>query len=76
MTARHSGRSFLTGITQGDHDLARYLQRAAGYCATGVTTEDVLVYLFGVGANGKGSFAEAVAYVLGDYAVAAFRPKC
>lgn len=40
----------------------------AGYCATGVTPEDVLVFLFGIGANGKGSFAEAVAHALGDYA--------
>jgi putative DNA primase/helicase len=59
---------FLRGITQGDDELAYYLQRVAGYCATGVTTEDVLIYLFGNGANGKSSLAEAVAYVLGDYA--------
>ena len=61
-------RSFLTGITQDDQALAEYLQRVAGYCATGVTVEDVLVYLFGIGANGKTSFAEAVADALGDYA--------
>ncbi len=61
-------REFLTNITQGDKDLESYLQRVAGYCATGATTEDVLVFLFGIGANGKGSFAEAVAHVLGDYA--------
>lgn len=59
---------FLTDITQGDAELAAYLQRVAGYCATGVTPEDVLVFLFGIGANGKGSFAEAVAHALGDYA--------
>jgi putative DNA primase/helicase len=59
---------FLSDITQGDDDLAAYLQRVAGYCASGATTEDVLVYLFGVGANGKSSFAEAIAHVLGDYA--------
>jgi putative DNA primase/helicase len=61
-------RQFLDEITQGSAELEAYLQRVAGYCATGVTSEDVLVYLFGVGANGKGSFAEAVAHVLGDYA--------
>ena len=55
-------------ITLGDTALAEYLQRVAGYCATGVTTEDVLAYLFGIGANGKGSFAEAIAAALGDYA--------
>ena len=61
-------RQFLDDITLGDTALAEYLQRVAGYCATGVTTEDVLVYLFGIGANGKGSFAEAIASALGDYA--------
>ena len=60
--------NFLTEITLGDKQLETYLQRVAGYCATGVTPEDVLVYLFGNGANGKGSFAEAMAYALGDYA--------
>ncbi len=61
-------RDFLAGITQDDGELADYLQRVAGYFATGVTIEDVLVYLFGIGANGKSSFAEAIAYALGDYA--------
>ncbi len=59
---------FLADITKGNADLAAYLQRVAGYFATGVVNEDVLVYLFGVGANGKSSWAEAVAHTLGDYA--------
>lgn len=67
-------REFLHGITQGDLELESYLQRVAGYCATGVTPEDLLVYLFGTGANGKSSFAEAVAHALGDYAKA-FPPE-
>lgn len=61
-------RGFLRDITQGNAELEDYLQRVAGYFATGVTPEDVLVYLFGIGANGKGSFAEAIAHALGDYA--------
>lgn len=60
--------AFLHDITQGDAELCAYLQRVAGYCTTGTTPEDVLVYLFGIGANGKGSFAEALAHALGDYA--------
>lgn len=60
---------FLADITQGDTELSKYLQRLAGYCATGVTSEDVLPYLFGVGSNGKSSFAEALAAALGDYAL-------
>ena len=61
-------QEFLAGITQDDIELQFYLQRVAGYCATGVVSEDVLPYLFGIGANGKSSFAEAIAHVLGDYA--------
>jgi putative DNA primase/helicase len=60
--------TFLRDITQGDAELANYLQRVAGYAATGVTSEDILVYLFGGGANGKSSFIEAVAHALGNYA--------
>lgn len=59
---------FLHGITQGNAELAAYLQRVAGYFGTGVTIEDVLVYLFGIGSNGKSSYAEAIAHALGDYA--------
>src|SRR5207249_5882668 len=60
---------FLTGITQGDKELELYLQSMASDCATGVTIEDVLLYLFGIGSNGKSSFAEAIAAALGDYAM-------
>lgn len=60
--------AFLDDITQGNKELAAYLQRVAGYCALGVTSEDLLVYLFGIGSNGKSSFAEAIAHALGDYA--------
>ena len=59
---------FLCDVTQGDPELMAYLQRLAGYCATGVTTEDVLPYFFGIGSNGKSSIAEALAHVLGNYA--------
>jgi putative DNA primase/helicase len=48
-----------------------YLQRVAGYCLTGLTSEHVLFFLYGTGANGKSVFVETLAGVLGDYAVAA-----
>lgn len=60
---------FITDVTQGNTELAEYLQRIAGYFATGVITEDVLIYLFGLGSNGKSSFAEAIAAAMGDYAM-------
>jgi putative DNA primase/helicase len=65
---------FLEGITQDDAELSAYLQRLAGYCATGDTREDVLPYFFGVGSNGKSSFAEALVAALGDYAMV-FAPE-
>jgi putative DNA primase/helicase len=65
---------FLEGITQGDAELSSYLQRLGGYCMTGGTSEDVLPYFFGVGSNGKSSFAEALAAALGDYAIV-FAPE-
>jgi putative DNA primase/helicase len=61
-------QGFLDGVTQKNAALAAYLQRVAGYFATGVCREDVLVYLFGVGSNGKSTFAETITHVLGSYA--------
>ena len=65
---------FLSDITLGDQEMAAYLQRLAGYCLTGDTSEDVLAYLFGVGSNGKSSFAEALVTAMGDYALV-FSPE-
>jgi putative DNA primase/helicase len=65
---------FLVDITQGDAEMSAYLQRVAGYCATGVTSEDILPYFFGVGSNSKSSFAEALTAALGDYALV-FAPE-
>jgi putative DNA primase/helicase len=59
--------SFLVDVTVGDLEMMEYLQRVAGYFASGMTSEDVLVYIIGIGANGKGTFAEACIHVLGDY---------
>lgn len=47
-----------------------YLQRIAGLSALGIT-EQVLIYLFGDGANGKSVYMDAIAGVLGEYATTA-----
>lgn len=49
-------RQFLGEITGADADLQAYLQRVAGYCLTGITSEHVLFFLYGTGANGKSVF--------------------
>jgi putative DNA primase/helicase len=64
-------RQFLGEITGGDADLQTYLQRMAGYCLTGVTTEHVLFFCYGTGANGKSVFIKTLAGIWGDYAVTA-----
>jgi len=59
--------AFLDRVTGGDHELKLYLQRFAGYALTGLTSEHVLVFLYGTGANGKSVFMSTIAGVLGDY---------
>ena len=63
--------AFLDTVTGGDRDLQSYLQRMAGYCLSGVTTEHALFFLYGTGANGKSVFANTLAAIMGDYATVA-----
>jgi putative DNA primase/helicase len=51
--------------------LRRFVQRAIGYAAAGVVSEEVLVILYGVGANGKSTLVNVVMEALGDYAMQA-----
>ncbi len=62
---------FLDTVTGGDAELQAYLQRMAGYCLTGVTTEHALFFLYGTGANGKSVFANTLTAIMGDYATVA-----
>lgn len=63
--------SFLNDATGGDQDMITYLQRMAGYCLTGATSEHALFFLYGSGGNGKSVFLNLLVYILGDYAVSA-----
>jgi putative DNA primase/helicase len=64
-------REFLAEITDGDAELQSYMQRMAGYCTTGITTEHVMFFCHGTGANGKSVFINTLAGIWGDYAVTA-----
>ncbi|MDG2388391.1 MAG: phage/plasmid primase, P4 family [Planctomycetaceae bacterium] len=57
--------SFLHRIFEGNNELIGYVQRLIGYSVTGLTTEHVLPFLFGTGANGKSTFIETVFRLLG-----------
>ncbi len=61
--------AFITRITQGDPPLAKFLQRLAGYTLTGEVNEQCFAFLYGLGRNGKTTYAELLFWLLGDYAV-------
>jgi putative DNA primase/helicase len=63
--------AFLTRVTNDNPELITFLQRFLGYCMTGETSEHVLIFLYGTGANGKGVFVNTISKIFGDYAVVA-----
>lgn len=60
--------AFLDRIMASNQGLIGFLRRAIGYALTSDTSEQVLFFLHGAGANGKSTFLEAAATMLGDYA--------
>ena len=66
-------QAFLSQAMGGDTLLVLYLQRLVGYSITGHTTEQVLLFLYGSGSNGKSTFLTAVKEMLGEYACSAPR---
>jgi putative DNA primase/helicase len=64
-------KEFLDFATGRDKKLARYLQQVAGYCLTGDVREQALWFFYGNGGNGKGTFVNTIADVMGDYATVA-----
>lgn len=62
---------FLEEVTQSDPDLIRFLQQWAGYCLTGSTREQALLFIFGPGGNGKSVFLNILRKIMGDYAATA-----
>lgn len=48
--------------------IRQFLQDYHGYALTGLTGEQIFVFNYGLGANGKSTFMEAVARLMGSYA--------
>ena len=64
--------AFLNRIMDSNSKLLTYIRRLVGYCLTGETTEHVLPFLHGDGANGKSTFVNTILSLLGeDYAIKA-----
>lgn len=60
--------AFLGQIFDNDAELIDWLNRWCGYLLTGKTSEQIFLFFFGLGANGKSVFAETIRHVMGDYA--------
>lgn len=62
---------FLEDATGRDDGLMNFLRCWIGYCLTGDTREQALVFVYGSGGNGKSVFLRTVSDILGDYVVTA-----
>lgn len=59
---------FLSEIMLGREELIIFLQRWFGYNLTGVMREQVSVFAYGTGANGKSTLYDLISAIMGDYA--------
>jgi putative DNA primase/helicase len=59
--------AFLDRVTGNKQELVQYLQRMAGYTLTGLTSEHAMFFIYGLGANGKTTFLNALTKAAGDY---------
>ena len=61
---------FINRITGGNMEVINYIQKCVGYTLTGVTSEQVLFFLYGKsGSNGKSTLVNALRAMLGDYGI-------
>jgi P4 family phage/plasmid primase-like protien len=61
---------FIDEIFGGDAELVDWVQRWCGYLLSGSTQEQIFVFSYGSGSNGKSVFIEMLKYIMGDYAKA------
>lgn len=60
-------RDFLSETYRGNEEIIGFVRRWAGYCLTGSTSEHVMVFCYGTGANGKSVLMNTFRRVLGSY---------
>ncbi len=63
--------AFLSQVTGGSTEIQDYLRRVVGYALAGDPSEEVVIFLYGPGGNGKGTFLDAVQHAFGEYATTA-----
>lgn len=60
---------FLSQLFSSNAEIIDYIQRVFGYLLTGDTSEQVLFYLHGSGANGKSTLVDVLNQLLGEYSI-------
>lgn len=60
--------TFLNDVTNGDKDLQKYIQKCIGYSLSGSNREQCTYFLYGMGNNGKSTFLDTIADLMGGYA--------
>ncbi len=51
-----------------DEKIRAFIQRYLGYCLTALTCEQVFVFFYGNGRNGKSTLVDLICRIIGDYA--------
>jgi putative DNA primase/helicase len=59
---------FLDRIFAGNDRVMAFVQRLFGYCLTGLTDEQIIVIMYGTGANGKSTLLGVLRTLCGEYA--------
>ena len=60
--------TFVDEVTNGDRELALFLQKLCGYMLSGHRGEQIILFLVDDGANGKSVFLSVLKHVFGSYA--------
>lgn len=60
--------AFLDRIFRTKPGLIDYIQTVMGYASTGMVNEQVLIFPYGVGSNGKSTLLDLMLFIFGDYA--------
>jgi P4 family phage/plasmid primase-like protien len=61
-------KAFLSQVFCDDAELVEWIKRWCGYMLTGSTREQIFLFFYGVGANGKSVLGDMLRHILGDYA--------
>jgi P4 family phage/plasmid primase-like protien len=62
-------KEFLLDVANGDEEVVRWKILYLGYCLSGYTDEELIVFWWGEGGNGKGALKQAILAAWGDYGI-------